>query len=156
MVFIPYSSGTSGLPKGVMHSHSSLLGLAHLLSGDFFYEPLAFATTKDFQDVIPCLLPLFHIYGLSIILLKNLALGCKILSMKYEVNHFLDSIVKHRATVLHLVPPIVIQLGNHPASKPSHFEHTRTIMSGAACLANTDVERLLKMYVYSIFFRMNP
>lgn len=146
-ILLPYSSGTTGLPKGVMHSHNSLVGTSEILNPPMFHEPIIRPTTNDSQDVLPAFLPFFHIYGLSIILVNKLALGCKLLSMKYEINHFLDSIVKQRATILPLVPPIVIQLGNHPASKHEHFENVRTIMSGAACLANSDAERFMKMYV---------
>lgn len=110
---ILYSSGTTGLPKGVMHSHRTTIGLSQILVPNRFYEPHILPTTNDFQDVTVSFLPFFHVYGLAVTLLNQLLLGSKVLSMKYEINHFLDSIVKHKATILPLVPPVVIQLNNH-------------------------------------------
>lgn len=153
---ILYSSGTTGLPKGVMHSHRTTIALSQILVPNRFYEPHILPTTNDFQDVSVSFLPFFHVYGLTVTLLNRLLLGCKVLSMKYEINHFLDSIVKHKATILPLVPPIVIQLNNHPNTSSNYFQYVRNIMCGAASLADSDVERLLKLFVlFWQFCRMN-
>lgn len=147
---ILYSSGTTGLPKGVMHSHRTTIGLSQILVPNRFYEPHILPTTNHFQDVTVSFLPFFHVYGLIVTLLNRLLLGSKVLSMKYEINHFLDSIVKHKATILPLVPPIT-QLNNHPHTSSEHFQYARNIMCGAASLADSDVERLLKLFVFSSF-----
>lgn len=64
-------------------------------------------TTSTFQDVLPCVLPFFHIYGLTITLLSKIALGCKLVTLpKFTPDTFLNSLAEHKATVLHLVPPI--------------------------------------------------
>lgn len=140
-----YSSGTTGLPKGVMHSHKTFLANSELIGVKMFTQPNILPTTADFQDVLPCFLPFFHIYGLCYMLQHKLSVGCKILSMRnYEINHFLELLPKHKATVLCLVPPVVVHLGHHPAAKPSHFETVRLFHSGASTLGQEDAERLLK------------
>lgn len=144
---ILYSSGTTGLAKGVVHSHRTTIGLTQILVPNRFYEPHILPTTNDFQDVSVSFLPFFHVYGLTVTLLNRLVLGCKVLSMKYEINHFLDSILRHKASILPLVPPVVIQLNNHPNTRSDHFQHARNIMCGAASLSDSDVERLLELFV---------
>lgn len=144
---ILYSSGTTSIPKGVMHSHRTIIGLSQILVPNRFYEPHILPTTNDFQDVNSSFLPFFHVYELTITLLNRLLLGCKVLSMKYEINHFLDSIVRHKATILPLIPPVIIQFNNHPNTSSNHFQYARNIMYGAASLADGDVKRLLKLFV---------
>lgn len=61
----------------------------------------------DRQDVLPCVLPFFHIYGLTCTLLSKLAHGCKIVALpKFTPESYLNALEKHQATVLYLVPPI--------------------------------------------------
>lgn len=147
VVILPYSSGTTGLPKGVMHSHKTFIANAEQISGNLYTKSNTLPTTNDYQDIIPCFLPFYHIYGLSVILQSKLSLGCKIVSMrKYEVNHFMDVLTKHRATMLNIVPPIVVQLGYHEAAKSSHFDGIRLLLCGASTLGQEDIERLLKKY----------
>lgn len=144
-VILPYSSGTTGLPKGVMHSHKSFIANSEQMSQKMFTKSVTLPTTNEFQDVLPCFLPFYHIYGLNVVLHNKLSRGVKIISMRnYNINHFLDILPKHKATFLSLVPPIIIQLGNHPAAKPSHFESVRNMLCGAASIGCEDVERLLK------------
>lgn len=145
-ILLPYSSGTTGLPKGVMLTHYNLVSNCESIAVNIPHEPLILPTTNDFQDVLPCFLPFFHIYGLMAMLIPKLALGAKVISIpKYEINSFLRITKEQKATFLHLVPPVVIQLGNYKGTKPEHFETVRASMSGASNLAQADVERLKKM-----------
>lgn len=64
-------------------------------------------TNSNFQDVLPCVLPFFHIYGLTLTLLSKIVLGCKLVTLpKFAPDTFLNSLDEHKATVLHLVPPM--------------------------------------------------
>lgn len=148
-VILPYSSGTTGLPKGVMHSHKSFIANADQANAKVFFNQLTLPTTNEFQEVLPCFLPFYHIYGLCNLLYNKLSLGCKIVSMRsYDVNLFLEVLSKHKATLLALVPPVVIQLGHHPAVKPAHFQSVRLILSAASSLGEGDALRFLKKYGY--------
>lgn len=61
----------------------------------------------DHQEVLPCVLPFFHIYGLTVTLISKLAHGCKIVTIpKFTPELYLSVLEKHSASVLYLVPPI--------------------------------------------------
>lgn len=143
-VVLPYSSGTTGLQKGVMHTHSSTIANSEVLSAKMFDEPIVARATADSQEVIPCFLPFYHIYGLTVLLLNKLSLGCKIVSMtNYQPNTLLDILRQHKVTFLPLVPPVLVHLNNFEAANPSQFKSVRTIFCGASNLVEKDVERFL-------------
>lgn len=134
------------MPKGVMLTHNNLVSNCEAMDVNLPYERLVRPTTNDFQEVLPCFLPFYHAYGLIVLLLPKLALGAKIVSIpKYEVNDFLRISKEQKATFMHLVPPVVIQLGNYEGVKLEHFKHVRQVMSAASNLAQADAERFLKM-----------
>lgn len=144
MILLPYSSGTTGLQKGVKHSHSTTIANSQILSNKIRNDSLISSATADFQEVVPCFLPFYHIYGLTVLLLNTLSMGCKIVTMpKYQPDKFLDILLKHKATFLPLVPPVVIQLNNFAAANPVYFQYVRTIMSGASSLVEADVDKFL-------------
>lgn len=129
-----------------MLSHHNLVSNCEGMDVNLPYERIVQPTTNDFQEVLPCFLPFYHAYGLIVLLLPKLALGTKIISMpKYEINELLRITKEQKATFLHLVPPVVIQLGNYEGAKPDHFKHVRQVMSAASNLAHADAERLRKM-----------
>src|SRR5581483_5289393 len=78
---LPYSSGTTGLPKGVMLSHLNLVANIYQLLG-----PNGAKLSAD--DNILCCLPLYHIYGLNVILSPALLLGATlIITPRFNVQH---------------------------------------------------------------------
>jgi acyl-CoA synthetase (AMP-forming)/AMP-acid ligase II len=128
---LPYSSGTTGLPKGVMLSHSNLVtNVFQLLA------PGEEATyTKD--DVTLCCLPLYHIYGLNVVLNPILAVGGSLVLMpRYDEAKFLRALEDEQPTFLPLVPPLLNCLS--AAAEQGKFprnHRVRYIKSGAAPLA---------------------
>lgn len=56
---------------------------------------------------MPCILPLFHIYGLIVVVLHVLPLGCKVVTIpNFGTNIFIKMLEEHRPHVLYAVPPI--------------------------------------------------
>jgi len=127
---LPYSSGTTGLPKGVMLSHSNLVSNIYQLLG-----PGAIPLSDD--DIMLCFLPLYHIYGLNVALNPIFTLGATLVLMpRFNVPNLCDLITKEGVTMLPLVPPAMNALCQ--AAEAGVFPKThrvRWVKSGAAPLA---------------------
>ncbi|KAK9274670.1 hypothetical protein L1049_021921 [Liquidambar formosana] len=128
VVALPYSSGTTGLPKGVMLTHKGLVtSVAQQVDGEnpnlYFHS----------EDVILCVLPLFHIYSLNSVLLCALRVGAAILIMqKFEIITLMELIQKHKVTIAPFVPPIVLAIAKSPVVDNYDLSSIRTVLSGAA------------------------
>ena len=123
---LPYSSGTTGRPKGVRLSHRNLVAnLAQI-------ENLI-GVRRD--DVVMAVLPFFHIYGMTVLLNMSLRLRSTLVTMpRFDVAAFLDAIARHRVTVAFIAPPIAVVLAKHPAVEDYDLSSLRLVFSGAAPL----------------------
>ncbi len=126
LAVLPYSSGTTGLPKGVMLTHRNLV--ANICQTDAGL-PIAEG------DVLIGVLPFFHIYGQTVIMNQGLRNGATIVTMpRFDLDQFLDLIEQHGVTRAYVVPPIALALARHPAVDERDLSSLQTIMSGAAPL----------------------
>lgn len=128
---LPYSSGTTGLPKGVKLSHSNLVTNVYqtLTPG----EPETFAST----DVMLCFLPLYHIYGLTVALNLMTALGATLVLMpRFDPKRSLELLVEFGITIAPCVPPVLLNWSQQAEQGLFPKEHKlRWVKSGAAPLA---------------------
>ena len=127
---LPYSSGTTGLPKGVMLSHYNLVANVYQLIGPN-------ATALNGADNILCCLPLYHIYGLNVILNPALILGATlVLVPRFNVQQMTNLIVEEGITMMPLVPPAINAFTQAAEAGQFPRDHkVRWIKSGAAPLA---------------------
>ena len=106
LVTLPYSSGTTGLPKGVMLTHRNLVANV--------------AQTRKLIDLQPeeriiAVLPFFHIYGLTVLMNQGLQWGATVVTLpRFDLEDFLRTIQDHKITRAFVAPPILVAFAKHP------------------------------------------
>jgi acyl-CoA synthetase (AMP-forming)/AMP-acid ligase II len=126
LVALPYSSGTTGLPKGVMLTHHNLVANVAQIGPCMNIAE---------SDVVIGVLPFFHIYGMTVIMNSVLRRGATVVTMpRFELEPFLRLLQDHAITRAFVVPPIVLALAKHPLVDRYDLSALRVMCSGAAPL----------------------
>jgi acyl-CoA synthetase (AMP-forming)/AMP-acid ligase II len=126
LVVLPYSSGTTGVCKGVMLTHRNLVANLAQIEG----------SGHDWGDeTLICVLPLFHIYGMVAIMNHGLYCGATVVTLpRFDFEQVLKTMRDYRVTFAHLVPPIVLAVSKSPLVDSYDLSSLHTIFSGAAPL----------------------
>ena len=123
---LPYSSGTSGRPKGVMLTHRNLVAITRQVEAQGQFD----ANWRTLG-----VLPFFHIYGLVVLMNFPLYFGGLCVTMpRFDLAEFLRLVQEHRLTHLYLVPPLVLALARHPLVDRFDLSSVKLVNSGAAPL----------------------
>jgi acyl-CoA synthetase (AMP-forming)/AMP-acid ligase II len=126
LAVLPYSSGTTGLMKGVMLTHRNLVANIEQAWNSM---PLG----ED--DTLVGLLPYFHIYGQTVVLNMGLAKGSTIVNMaRFDLDQLLDIVERYEVTWLHVAPPVILALATAPQVEGHDFSKLKLVISGAAPL----------------------
>ncbi len=127
---LPYSSGTTGLNKGVMLTHrnvvANLLQCEGVTGVDILSEP----------DRIIGVLPFYHIYGMTVIVNFALVRGATIVTVpRFDLEQFLALIQKYKITRINVVPPMLLAFAKHPLVAKYDLSSLVELTSGAAPLS---------------------
>ncbi|CAH2041097.1 unnamed protein product, partial [Iphiclides podalirius] len=142
VAFLPYSSGTTGLPKGVELTNYNIIANAEQQNTEIKQY---MDTTGSHQDNVLVSIPMFHSYGLSIVTLHKLSVGLKLVTLpKFKPETFINILEKYNFHLFYFAPPTVLFLGSHPQVQTKHFENLRCVSCGGAPLPTADIERFLE------------
>ncbi|GAB2527336.1 AMP-binding protein [Paramicrobacterium agarici] len=133
LAVLPYSSGTTGTPKGVMLSHRNLVANV---------EQSRVNIDLRGSDRVLAVLPFFHIYGMTVLLNLALRQRASLVTMpRFDLEDFLSNIQEHRCTYLFIAPPIAVALAKHPVVDRYDISTVHSVFSGAAPLDGETAER---------------
>jgi acyl-CoA synthetase (AMP-forming)/AMP-acid ligase II len=126
LAMLPYSSGTTGKPKGVMLTHANVLANIH--------QYIA-AMELKYQDVLVNVFPLYHVAGLNCILNSHFAVGATVVLMKrFDLEGWLALIEQYLGTSILVPPPVILAIAKSPAWDRFRLDCVQKAGCGAAPL----------------------
>ncbi|KAK7312595.1 hypothetical protein VNO77_36565 [Canavalia gladiata] len=142
-----YSSGTTGVSKGVMLTHGNFIASSLMIGMD---DDLG----GELNNVFLCVLPMFHVFGLSVVTYASLRRGSAVVSMRrFELEAFVKAIEKHRVTNLWVVPPILLALAKQNVVRKYDLSSLKHIGSGAAPLGKELMEDCSKRLPHATVYQ---
>ena len=123
---LPYSSGTTGLAKGVILTHRNMV--ANL-------QQIAAMGVVTGDTRILAVLPFFHIYGMTVMMNQGLHRNATVITMpKFDLPEFLRVISEYKIQRIYIAPPVAVALAKHPIVDSYDLSCIDIIFSGAAPL----------------------
>jgi acyl-CoA synthetase (AMP-forming)/AMP-acid ligase II len=127
VVALPYSSGTTGLPKGVMLTHYNLVAMLRQMET---------AAVLHNGDRVVCVVPCYHVYGFHVVLNLALRTGATVVTLpRFELEEFLRVLQDFEINIVPVVPPIVLSLARTPLVDRFDLSKLETVHCGAAPLS---------------------
>jgi len=144
IVAMPYSSGTTGAPKGVCLTHYNLVANSCQVVSPEVSEIKPFVETGS-QDITLAVLPFFHIYAMTTIMIMSLRLGMKVITLpKFDPDLYIKALIAYKPTLLNLVPPLVSYLATNQKVKSQHLASVKFVTGGAAPFGPTLISNFMK------------
>lgn len=138
-----YTSGTTGRPKGVMHSHSNDVAIAMNCVMEY---------SLSHRDVALHIAPLYHVGGMQAFFIPHMMVGgTNVVLGRYEVLRTLETIQREKATTLFAVPTQIQEMLFHPRFKEFDIASLRMITTGGAAISSATMERVINEFCPNIF-----
>ena len=140
---IVYTSGTTGRPKGVMHSHDNDIAIAMNCVMEYGLQP---------RDIALHIAPLYHVGGMQAFFIPHLMVGgTNVVEGRYRAVKTLENIEAHRVTTLFAVPTQIQEMLFHSRFKQFDVSSLRMITTGGAAIAATTMKRVIDEFCPNIF-----
>ncbi|KAJ7432182.1 AMP binding protein [Mycena galericulata] len=135
-VYLCYSSGTTGKPKGVETTHQNMTTLLDIVN-DFF------PSFRPGEEPMIGFLPFYHIYGIANLMHFSITSACPmIIQTRFEPVEFCATIEKYKVAFAFIVPPVLVVLARHPAVDQYDLSSLEYMLSGAAPLGADLVKKV--------------
>jgi len=129
LVTLPYTGGTTGLPKGAMITHRNLVSAQHL--GSVYWGNI----TQPGKEVILAYLPFYHIYGQSVVMLGGISQGYTLVIFTTpDLDDILNAIESYKATLFYSVPSLYEALRDYARTDRVNWKRMKVLVSGADAL----------------------
>ncbi|CAL8109916.1 unnamed protein product [Orchesella dallaii] len=142
VILLPYSSGTTGPPKGCMLTHSNLV--MNCAQTNATINALPF-TDGNAQEIGLGLLPFFHIMAFQALGLITFTLGGKVLCLpRFEPETFIDCLKNNKLSIMHVVAPLFQFIISHPELTKDEFSECKTVFTGACPTSRILIDKFLE------------
>ncbi len=129
LVTLPYTGGTTGLPKGAMITHHNIVAAQYL--GQAFWGDIM----EVGKEIILAYLPFYHIYGQSVVMLGGISQGYTLVIFTTpDLDDILNSIESYRATIFYSVPSLYEALRDYARTDRVNWKRIKVLVSGADAL----------------------
>ncbi len=138
-----YTSGTTGRPKGVMHTHANDVAIAMNCALEYSLTP---------SDRALHIAPLYHVGGMQAFFLPHVLVGgTNVIESRYEAGRTLAALQRERITTLFAVPAQIQEMLFHPQFREFDVSSLRMITTGGAAISAATMERVLHEFCSNLF-----